>query len=162
MYECFTLKITFNIFFRSAFDAFQIETQGEVKVQLRDDTDILIPKDKVLQHIKAFWRNGTFFIDMSYSGDPKSRDVDVITPRMFEDYMKQINQRELLSECKGKIEQDIVSRQKIVQIAVDYMITRFGDEVDMVQRKMLASALIKLFPFMGFQNGQNFGMVILF
>lgn len=148
------------IYLLLVFDAFQIEIQGEVKVQLRDNMDILIPKNKVLQHIMAFWRNGAFFIDMSYSGDPDSRDVDVITPRLFEDYMKQINQRELLIECKGKGEQSIVSRQKIVQIAVDYMITNFGDEVDMFQRKMMANALIKLFPFMGFKNGRNIGLVL--
>lgn len=147
------------IHFLLAFNAFQIETQGEVTVQLRDNMDILIPGNKVLQHIKAFWRNGAFFISMSYSGDPDLLDVDVITPRMFEDYMKQINQRELLTECKGQVEQNIVSRQKIVQIAVDYMITIFGDDVSMFQRKLIANVLIKLFPFMGFTNGQNIGLV---
>lgn len=96
---------------------------------------------------------------MSYSGDPDTRDVDVVTPRMFEDYMKQINQRELLSDCKGKFEQNIVFRQKIVQFAVDFLMTNFGDDVDMFKRKMMASALIKLFPFMGFHNGQNVGVV---
>lgn len=143
-----------------AFESFQIYTQGEVTVRLRDNMDILISKNKVLQHIKAFWRNGAFFIDISYTGDPNSRDVDVITPRMFEDHMKRTNQRELLTECKGKMEQTVVSRQKIVQIAVDFMITNFGDEVNMFQRKMMADALIKLFPFMGVQNGQNVGQVI--
>lgn len=143
-----------------AFVAFKIETQGEVKVELRDNMGILIPKDKVLQHIKAFWQNGAFFIDMTYSGVSDSQDIDFITPRMFEDYMKEINQRDLLTECKDKMEQNIASRQKIVQIAVDYMITRFGEDVNMMQRKMMANALLKLFPFMGFQNGHNIGPVI--
>lgn len=121
---------------------------------------ILIPKHKVLQHIEAFWRNGAFFIDMSYSGVFDSQDVDFITPSMFEDYMKQINQRDLLTECKDQMEQNVALRQKIVQIAVDYMIGRFGDDVDRMQRKMMANALINLFPFMGFKNGQNIGSVI--
>lgn len=98
---------------------------------------------------------------MSYSGDPASRDVDVITPRMVEDYMKQMNQRELISEFKGKFEQNIASRQKIVQFAVDYLMTNYGDEVDMFKRKMIANALVKLFPFMGLHNGQNVGVVCL-
>lgn len=148
--------------FFSVFEAFQIDTQGEVKVQLRDDMGILIPKNKVLQHIMAFWRNGAFFIDMSYSGVPNMREVDIVTPKMFEDYLKQTNQRELLTECKGKHMQNVLCRQKIVQFAVDYMISIFGDDVNMFQRKMVASALINLFPFVGFANGQNVGLVIVF
>lgn len=153
-------NITLKCFFLLAFIAFQIKTQGEVKVQLRDNMGILIPKDKVLQHIKTFWRNGAFFIEMSYSGVSDSQDVEVVTPTMFEDYMKQINQRDLLTECKDKMEQSVASRQKIVQIAVYYLITRFGDDVNTMRRSMMANALIKLFPFIGFQNGQNIGPVI--
>lgn len=129
-------------------------------VEFRDNTDILIPKHKIIQHINAFWRTGVFFLDMSYSGDPNTRAVDIITPRMIEDYMKQINQHELLIECKGKVEPNIACRQKIVQIAVDYMFTQFGDDLSMFQRKMMASALIKLFPFIGFKDGENIGLVI--
>lgn len=121
---------------------------------------ILIPKNKVLQHIMAFWRNGTFFIDMSYSGDSNLRQIDLVTPRMIEDYFKQINQRDLLNECKGKIEHNVLSRQKIVQFAVDYMISTFGIDVKMFQRTMVANALIKLFPFIGFKDGKNIGLVI--
>lgn len=144
------------------FEEFQIGTQGQVKVQLRDEMGISIRKDKVLQHIMAFWRNGAFFIDMSYSGDSNSRQVDIVTPRMIEDYFKEINQRELLTECKGKIEQNVSLRQKIVQFAVDYMIAAFGIDVKMFQRIMVANALIKLFPFIGFKDGKNIGLVILF
>lgn len=42
--------------------------------------DIPIPKEKIVSHVKAFWRNESFFINLSYKGDPNMRSVDVVTP----------------------------------------------------------------------------------
>ena len=78
---------------------------------------------------------------------------------MVEEYMKLINQRELLDQCKGQQMKDVGSRHKIIQIAVEYMIEHFGENVSMFQRQMVAQALIKLFPFLGFKDGENIGIV---
>lgn len=133
--------------------------KGEVKVTLMDNMGIQIPKEKVLDYIKAFWRNDSFYLDISYSNDPKTESIDIITPRIIEDYMKEIDNGKLLNECKGKLEMDVKSRQKIVQYAVDFMISTFGVEVSMFRRTMTANALISLFPFIGSQDGQNIGIV---
>lgn len=142
-----------------AFNAFQIKPNGNVKVFLKDNVGIAIPKEKLLDHVKAFWRNGAFFIDVSYEGDSNSQTVDIVTPVMFEDYLKEVNELQLLVECKGKNEKDVLSRQKIVQAAVNFMISIFGEDVSMFHRQATANALINLFPFIGYQNGQQIGIV---
>lgn len=78
---------------------------------------------------------------------------------MIEDYMKLINQQDLLDQCKGEQMKDSGSRHKIVQIAVDFMIDHFGENISMFQRQIVAQALIKLFPFLGFKDGENIGIV---
>lgn len=147
------------IFSLLAFDAFHIKTKGEVKVFLMDNMGVGIPKERVVQHIKAFWQNGSFYLDLSYAGDPNAQSIDVVTPKMLEDYMKEIGQERLLSECKGKSEKDVASRQKIIQIAVDFIMSIFDGEADMFQRQMVANALVKLFPFVGVQNENDVGTV---
>lgn len=142
-----------------AFNSFKIAVTGKVSVQLRDNMNIYIPRSKVLQHIKAYWRNDSFYFDLSYTGDPNSCVVDVITPTMFEDYMKQINQRELLTDCNGQQEKDVASRQKLIQIAVDYLTVNYGTSVDTFHRQMMANVLVKLFPFLGIKDGSNIGTV---
>lgn len=142
-----------------AFNAFQIKPNGNVKVFLKDNVGIAIPKEKLLDHVKAFWRNGAFFIDVSYEGDSNSQTVDIITPVMFGDYLKEVNELQLLIECKGKNEKDVLSRQKIIQAAVDFMISIFGENVSMFHRQATANALVHLFPFIGYQNGQQIGIV---
>lgn len=78
---------------------------------------------------------------------------------MIEDYMKLINQQDFLDQCKGEKMKDSGSRHKIVQIAVDFMIDHFGENISMFQRQIVAQALIKLFPFLGFKDGENIGIV---
>lgn len=141
------------------FDAFNIEVLGTVTVELRDNLGVLIPKDKVIQHIKAFWRNDSFYFDMTYTGEANSNEVDAITPTMIETYIKQINQRQLLIDCKGKQEIDVASRQKLVQIAVDFLIVNYGIGVNTFIRQLMANALVKLFPSLEIQNGSQFGTV---
>lgn len=143
----------------SAFDAFEIQVYGSVVVKLQDNMDIHIPRDKVLQHIKAFWRNDTFYFDMTYTGDLNSNAVGVITPRMVEDYMKHINERQLLTDCKAKQEINVPTRQRLVQIAVDFLVVNYGIGANTFHRHSLAKALVKLFPSLGIQNGNDFGTV---
>lgn len=78
---------------------------------------------------------------------------------MIEDYMKLINQQDLLDQCKGEQMKDSGSRHKIIQIAVDFMIDHFGENISMFQRQIVAQALIKLFPFLGVRDGENFRIV---
>lgn len=79
--------------------------------------------------------------------------------QIIEDYMKEKDQRTLLSDCKGQITMEVRSRHKIIQIAVDFMMDQFGEDVNMFERQMTARALVKLFPFLGALEGQNIGIV---
>lgn len=132
---------------------------GSVSVTLQDNMGIIIPSNRVLQHIKAYWRNDSFYLHMTYTGDPDSKEVDAITPVVFEDYMKQINQQDLLVECKSKDAVDPVRRQKIIQIAVDFLILNYGIDVNIFKRSVLSNALVKLFPFLGIKDGNDVGTV---
>lgn len=73
--------------------------------------------------------------------------------------MKERDQRTLLSDCKGQITMEVRSRHKIIQVAVDFIMDQFGEDVSMFERQMTARALVKLFPFLGSLEGQNIGIV---
>lgn len=147
------------MFVFSAFNAFKIKGRGLVTVNFSDNMGILLPKNKVLQHIMAFWRNDSFYLNLIYAGDPNTEASDLVTPRMIEDYMKEINEGEILDKCRDQMEANVASRQRIIKDAVDFMIATFGDGVDVFQRKMTAHALVKLFPFLGIRNSQKVGIV---
>lgn len=71
------------MFVISAFSVFKIKTHGEVKVNLFDNSGYKIPKERLCQHIQAFWRNETFSVRLTYEGDPKSSDDTLITPHVM-------------------------------------------------------------------------------
>lgn len=56
-------------------------------------------------------------------------------------------------------QKDVIARRKVVQLAVDFMMKMYGDSVTTFQREMVANALIKLFPFVGYQGENNVGTV---
>lgn len=78
---------------------------------------------------------------------------------MIQDYFMEINEGVFLNECKNKKQKDVIARRKVVQLAVDFMMKMYGDSVTTFQREMVANALIKLFPFVGYQGENNIGTV---
>lgn len=71
----------------------------------------------------------------------------------------EINEGVFLNECKYKNQKEVNARHKVVQLAVDFMMNMYGDDVTIFQREMVANALIKLFPFVGYQGENNIGTV---
>lgn len=66
------------------FGAFEIITHGVVKVNLYDSTGIKIRKDKLLQHIRAFWRDSSFTIAFEYEGEEAGNaNVMMVTPQVI-------------------------------------------------------------------------------